>query len=688
MKKISGRELAQDIKRGACTEEILAKYGIPEASLQKAINKLLETGLLQDSDLHAQLETLEPAPPVAPEAAWKCLQCGTGLESQFARCPTCEMAAEEPAATPQVRISAAAPSSREPADITPEVVRQKPRRFRFVAILTGALCAGVGALVVLYLFVNWMAEYRIGKSIPIVADRWGLKLECQSIGVNLLPGTVFLKQANVRDIRQKVTTSIEQIKVEISLWHTCKLVLGSKPERGRELEYVRSMDFTNIKTSEPESGNEVSVKSCVFKGESDNNPGAASLSFNDVNINVPLSRTERIMINAEQIKLEVSREAIVKFAQDSKRRYHSSKEPGEQIDADLLRMVVPEQYLASVDLVRAIKKIDVKNVNVLEPESGTQVSLKSYTFRLDGDENRRAFFVNLSEAALDAGLPETTDLLPALSFFVESLRLKGDFESAARLLNLDTVFVSSAGRLKLVGTFIVNKDAPQNTEIHHCRITVRDLSKEWARIFESMEGSTHVSQSRQGEDIIFELSGTLGQPKIAEAPCDCDKVAANASSQAAAAMQRLMAEVNDLAGKLDCSLVVESMADGNGFRYLAGLYYGFWGGSQKCCAVPVLIRLQQVDGRWEIQCAAPNGISPEAGDSYNVFRSSACDGKELPSTLQTGIVDAGNGKSTDWNRYPYQGLCYNESMIDSSTNDKTIRLRKPNSVHCDRVLAR
>jgi len=347
-----------------------------------------------------------------------------------------------------------------------------------------------------------VAEHRIEKGIHEAAGASRAKLEFRSISVSLLFGTISMKQVRVTGESGTVATSVELIKTEMPRLELIKLILNPKLKPGKDIDYLRRVEASNMKVSVPQLGQEImSAKSCDFRAASDKGAGLASMRLNAVSCAVPSPSGGNVSVSAEQLRLEIPRTAIVSLTSGSELKPDEIKMNGVELEAS--------------------------NLKVSELNFGTEITIKRFISKEDGDANHRRLSMDFSDATLVVGRPEARSLLATVTFLVESLRLKADYEEASRQVTVDVALVSSAGNLNLAGIFSVEKSAPQDTEIRHCRITISRLSKDVAQFLESIAKSSQITLNKQGTDIVIEITGTLGRPRISSTLGNSAKLASS-----------------------------------------------------------------------------------------------------------------------------------------------------------------
>lgn len=171
---------------------------------------------------------------------------------------------------------------------------------------------------------------------------------------------------------------------------------------------------------------------------------------------------------------------------------------------------------------------------------------------------------------------------------------------------------------------------------------------------------------------------------------ECDLAAASDACRASVALEHLVNELVDLNVSVDVEEVYSTIVRANGLRYMVGPYYGFRGGTRKC---EVLFRFAKEAKKWEIQGVLLKG-SPPAGSTSRYVYGPPQYSPTVPAQIMTGIAHAHNGKSEDWNSYPYREtsrspeMCYTESIVDHEKRTpagRSFMLRVPNGVPCDQI---
>lgn len=92
-RKISAREILNDIRSGLDDSAIKRKHHLSEGALEAVYQKLATAGLLTEAEIRGRRETTPKptAPTVEPpsEAAWRCPACDAPQSSKVDECPVC-----------------------------------------------------------------------------------------------------------------------------------------------------------------------------------------------------------------------------------------------------------------------------------------------------------------------------------------------------------------------------------------------------------------------------------------------------------------------------------------------------------------------------------------------------------------------------------------------------------------------
>ncbi|MFH0824607.1 MAG: hypothetical protein V2B18_17775, partial [Pseudomonadota bacterium] len=168
----------------------------------------------------------------------------------------------------------------------------------------------------------------------------------------------------------------------------------------------------------------------------------------------------------------------------------------------------------------------------------------------------------------------------------------------------------------------------------------------------------------------------------------CDSVARADVRKLAAAFEYLGKELADKNLRFDDDAVTR-VVEGNALQHMVGPHYGFRGCTGKC---EVLVRINRHGGPWVIEGTAVKGVRPEGTNSRYVYGAPIATGGDLTAATVKDVVDAKNGKSRDWNSYPYAApgqpeICYTESMIqdEGPPGNRIFSIRTPKGVPCSRL---
>ncbi len=157
----------------------------------------------------------------------------------------------------------------------------------------------------------------------------------------------------------------------------------------------------------------------------------------------------------------------------------------------------------------------------------------------------------------------------------------------------------------------------------------------------------------------------------------CDRSASADIGKLGAAFERLGNELVDLNRRFDQDNLVNLIGT-DGLQYMVGPYYGWRGGTVKC---NVLVRLNQTGTRMVAQACAIKGSHPGGTTSRYIYQGAIVGGGDLPAVTGTCGPDT-TGAFTNWQAYPVGGLCYTESILDTSATGGS---RTPASVDCNLI---
>jgi hypothetical protein len=167
----------------------------------------------------------------------------------------------------------------------------------------------------------------------------------------------------------------------------------------------------------------------------------------------------------------------------------------------------------------------------------------------------------------------------------------------------------------------------------------------------------------------------------------CDLVARSDVGKLAAAFEYLGKELAERNLRFDNDAITR-VVEGNALQHMVGPYYGFRGCNRRCA---VLIRIDRHQDKWVIEGSALKGTRPQGWNSRHAYRAPIATGGDLPATITKDVLNAQNGRSRDWNSYPYVSpgqpeICYTESIIqdEGPPGNRTFSIRIPNGVPCSK----
>ncbi len=168
----------------------------------------------------------------------------------------------------------------------------------------------------------------------------------------------------------------------------------------------------------------------------------------------------------------------------------------------------------------------------------------------------------------------------------------------------------------------------------------------------------------------------------------CDRAAHSDVVKLQAAFGQLGKELGERKLILDNEAITR-VAESNALQHMVGPHYGFRGATAKC---EVIMRIKRDEDKWVIEGTALKGSRPKGGNSHYVYRVDIGTGQELRATIGEDAANAQNGKSREWNSYPYASpgqseICYTESIIqeEGPPGQRTFSLRVPKSVPCSEL---
>jgi hypothetical protein len=134
---------------------------------------------------------------------------------------------------------------------------------------------------------------------------------------------------------------------------------------------------------------------------------------------------------------------------------------------------------------------------------------------------------------------------------------------------------------------------------------------------------------------------------------------------------------------------ITRVVEGNALQHMVGPYYGFRGCTKRC---GVLLRINRYQDKWIIEGAALRGTRLQGRNSRYAYRAPIGTGGDLPATVVKDVLNGKNGKSRDWNSYPYASagqpeICCTESIIqeEGPPGNRTFSTRIPNGVPCSKL---
>jgi hypothetical protein len=167
----------------------------------------------------------------------------------------------------------------------------------------------------------------------------------------------------------------------------------------------------------------------------------------------------------------------------------------------------------------------------------------------------------------------------------------------------------------------------------------------------------------------------------------CDRVASADVQKLAAAFEYLGKELAERNLRFDNDAITR-VVEGNALQHMVGPYYGFRGCTRRCA---VLIRINRHQDKWVIEGSALRGTRPQGWNSRYAYRAPIATGGDLPATIAKDVRNAQNGKSRDWNSYPYASpgqpeICYTESIIqeEGPPGNRTVSIRIPKGAPCSK----
>jgi hypothetical protein len=123
-RKVKAKGVVADIRAGMGDDMLKEKYGLSDIGLQSVFNKLVDAGLLPQSELDKRLSPTE----TSVDMWWRCPACGSPQSHEHDECPQCGVIVEkflkkhaaaegtkEPKAVPLTSAKASQAAGSEPA---------------------------------------------------------------------------------------------------------------------------------------------------------------------------------------------------------------------------------------------------------------------------------------------------------------------------------------------------------------------------------------------------------------------------------------------------------------------------------------------------------------------------------------------------------------------------------------------
>jgi rubrerythrin len=123
-RKVKAKGVVADIRAGMGDDMLKEKYGLSDIGLQSVFNKLVDAGLLPQSELDKRLSPTE----TSVDMWWRCPACGSPQSHEHDECPQCGVSVEkflkkhaaaegtkEPKAVPLTSAKASQAAGSEPA---------------------------------------------------------------------------------------------------------------------------------------------------------------------------------------------------------------------------------------------------------------------------------------------------------------------------------------------------------------------------------------------------------------------------------------------------------------------------------------------------------------------------------------------------------------------------------------------
>lgn len=231
-RKISAKELAADVRNGMTDGRLREKYAVSQAQLESLVRKVVESGLLEESDLEGRNDLPEPD----DAAEWLCPSCGKPRPRTSGPCPECgeilpgtpphqgESAQPEPAPVSEIEL----PASVRPVPRGSSKTRKRGVRGPAIAAVTVLLL--LAATVSL---LNWYVGTRIERKLPQAIRRFVLvqgaspgSFTCSKVSVSPIRAQARLEQIDVRYAAKDWRVAADSMMLKMSYLDLIRLAFG------------------------------------------------------------------------------------------------------------------------------------------------------------------------------------------------------------------------------------------------------------------------------------------------------------------------------------------------------------------------------------------------------------------------------------------------------------------------------
>lgn len=113
-RKVSAKEVLQDLRAGESNAALMTKYGITAQGLESLLNKLAQRNLISPEERRRRV------PPESRPPAWTCPACGTAHDRSYAECPHCGVIVSKFEEHRRKPAPADTPDEKPPSDLPPE----------------------------------------------------------------------------------------------------------------------------------------------------------------------------------------------------------------------------------------------------------------------------------------------------------------------------------------------------------------------------------------------------------------------------------------------------------------------------------------------------------------------------------------------------------------------------------------